>query len=48
MENELTIKVTIWNEGRHERLHPNVTAIYPDGIHGANTANNQRAKRKLS
>jgi trehalose utilization protein len=35
MQNEVTIKVTIWNEGRHEKLHPNVGAIYPSGIHGA-------------
>lgn len=35
MENEVTIKVTIWNEGRHEKLHPDVAAIYPSGIHGA-------------
>jgi trehalose utilization protein len=34
-ENEVTIKVTIWNEGRHEKLHPDVAAIYPSGIHGA-------------
>lgn len=35
MQNEVTIKVTIWNEGRHEKLQPNVAAIYPSGIHGA-------------
>jgi trehalose utilization protein len=35
MQDEVTIKVTIWNEGRHEKLHPNVGAIYPSGIHGA-------------
>ena len=35
MQDEVTIKVTIWNEGRHEKLHPNVEAIYPSGIHGA-------------
>src|SRR5258708_15723835 len=35
MKDEVTIKVTIWNEGRHEKLHPNVAAIYPSGIHGA-------------
>lgn len=27
------IRVTIWNEYRHERQDPKVTAIYPDGIH---------------
>jgi trehalose utilization protein len=35
MQNEVTIKVNIWNEGRHEKLHPNVAAIYRSGIHGA-------------
>ncbi len=27
------INVTIWNEGRHEKTHPAVKAVYPDGIH---------------
>jgi len=31
----MSIKVTIWNEGRHEKLHPEVAAIYPDRIDGA-------------
>ena len=35
MQNEIAIKLTIWNEGRHEKLQPNVAAIYPSGIHGA-------------
>lgn len=38
MENEVSIKVTIWNEGRHEKLQPDVAAINPSGIHGAITA----------
>ena len=29
------IKVTVWNEFRHEHLNEKVKAIYPDGIHGA-------------
>lgn len=29
------IKVTIWNEFRHERNNPEVTKVYPDGIHEA-------------
>lgn len=29
------IRVTIWNEFRHERRNPEVAAIYPDGIHRA-------------
>ncbi len=27
------IRVTVWNEFRHERQHEAVRAIYPDGIH---------------
>src|SRR5690349_20774973 len=30
-----SIKVTIWNEGRHEKRSPVVAQIYPKGIHGA-------------
>lgn len=29
------IKVTVWNEGRHEKLDKKVAEIYPEGIHGA-------------
>ncbi len=29
------IRVTIWNEGRHERTNDAVRRIYPQGIHGA-------------
>jgi len=29
------IRVTIWNEYRHEKRDPRVAAIYPEGIHGA-------------
>ncbi|MES0882022.1 ThuA domain-containing protein [Roseibium sp. SCP14] len=31
----MTIRVSIWNEGRHEKEHPEVAAIYPEGIDGA-------------
>ena len=31
----MTIKVTIWNEYRHEREEPEIAAIYPDGLHAA-------------
>ena len=31
----MTVRVTVWNEYRHERSDPVVGAIYPDGIHGA-------------
>lgn len=30
-----SIKVTVWNEYRHERLHDRVAEVYPDGIHAA-------------
>jgi trehalose utilization protein len=28
------IKVTIWNEFRHEKSSPEIAAIYPEGMHG--------------
>ena len=30
-----TLRVTVWNEGRHERSNPKIAAVYPEGIHGA-------------
>jgi len=30
-----SIRVTVWNEFRHEKSDPKVTALYPRGIHGA-------------
>jgi trehalose utilization protein len=27
------IRVTVWNEGRHEKLHEKIKKVYPDGIH---------------
>jgi len=30
-----TVRVTVWNEGRHEKKSPDVAKVYPDGIHGA-------------
>ena len=30
-----SIKVTVWNEFRHEKTHEAVTKVYPDGIHEA-------------
>jgi trehalose utilization protein len=27
------IRVTVWNENRHEQVHPRVQAIYPEGMH---------------
>src|SRR5208283_2892326 len=29
------IRVTVWNEFRHEKNDPAVAAVYPKGIHGA-------------
>lgn len=29
------IRVTVWNEYRHEQQSPEIGAIYPNGIHGA-------------
>ncbi len=29
------LRVTVWNEFRHERSNPAVAAVYPDGIHEA-------------
>jgi trehalose utilization protein len=29
------IRVTVWNENRHEKKNPAVAALYRDGIHGA-------------
>ena len=28
------INVTVWNEGLHEKLQPELKEVYPDGIHG--------------
>ncbi len=30
-----TIRVTVWNEGRHEKTNKQIAKIYPAGIHGA-------------
>ena len=30
-----SLRVTVWNEYRHERQKPEIAAIYPQGIHGA-------------
>ncbi len=31
----MSIKVIVWNEGRHEKNDELVKAVYPVGIHGA-------------
>jgi trehalose utilization protein len=38
-----TPRVTVWNEGRHEKEMPVVGKLYPEGIHGA-IANGLRTK----
>ncbi len=37
------IRVTVWNEGRHEKKHEKVRAVYPEGMHTviANYLNSQ-------
>jgi trehalose utilization protein len=30
-----SIRVTVWNEYRHEKVHDKVASVYPDGIHKA-------------
>lgn len=38
MEDEVSppsLRITVWNEGVHEATQPEVSAVYPDGIHGA-------------
>lgn len=29
------IRVTVWNEGRHEKTDESIAKLYPEGIHGA-------------
>ena len=29
------IRVTVWNENRHEKSDQKIAAVYPKGIHGA-------------
>jgi trehalose utilization protein len=33
MRKTMTIKVTIWNEFRHEKIHEGARNVYPDGLH---------------
>jgi len=35
MSHPTRLRVTVWNEGRHESTQPEIAALYPDGIHGA-------------
>jgi trehalose utilization protein len=29
----MTLRVTVWNEGRHEKKNPEVMKVYPNGLH---------------
>jgi trehalose utilization protein len=31
----MTLRVTVWNEYRHEKRDEHIASVYPDGIHGA-------------
>jgi len=35
VSDQARLRITVWNEGRHESTQPEVAAIYPNGIHGA-------------
>ena len=35
MTADTPVRITIWNEGVHERTKPEMAGTYPDGIHGA-------------
>ena len=37
-----TVRVTVWNEGRHEKTHADVAKVYPKGIHEALAAGLKR------
>jgi trehalose utilization protein len=34
MSHPRPLRITVWNEGRHESTQPEIAAIYPEGIHG--------------
>ena len=34
-EDMTMVKVTVWNEFRHEQNEPRIKEVYPNGIHGA-------------
>src|SRR5688572_22086817 len=42
------IRVTIWNEFRHEKKNPKVKEIYPDGIHNAIAAPLRKMKDQFT
>jgi len=39
-----SIRVTVWNEYRHEKKNPKIAKIYPKGMHGAIAAHLNRQK----
>jgi trehalose utilization protein len=38
------VRVTVWNENRHEKTNPKVTEIYPNGIHQVIASNLEEYK----
>jgi len=40
----MSIRVTVWNEGRHEKKNPAVQEIYPNGMHEAIAGALRKAK----
>src|SRR6185503_2826531 len=40
----MTLKVTVWNEYRHEKSHEEVRNVYPDGIHAPIAEHLQRSE----
>jgi trehalose utilization protein len=43
----MPIRVTVWNEGRHEKKMPEVAKIYPDGMHNAIAAHLKKSSDLL-
>jgi trehalose utilization protein len=35
MTETMPLRITVWNEGVHEQVQPEILEYYPDGIHGA-------------
>jgi trehalose utilization protein len=42
----MPIRVTVWNEYRHEKKHPKIAEIYPEGIHMAIAHHLRKGKEK--
>ncbi len=44
----MAIRVTVWNEYRHEKRNPRIAQIYPEGIHGAIAAGLREAGHEVA